>query len=315
MAPPFLGRTFSISPLALNNSHYISCGFFALREVRTIKGNFFSKVLKLRRIYIKERPERPEDTGPTFASRFSWQVPSNNTLTQQKTGASKPKVKGRSCAPLTGGSETERKNIHKREIHRQRGGMSAHMPRMSRGHALQGLLGMLGTLALMISATTPQWYNNTGLWGSQKSSDRTQSNDKTPPSTGRAQEAQLFFFGISLIMAAASFCTCLIFLFGWKNPKYFQDTEHEPSPAILFLTILLPTGCFFSVGWTIFTGQHLEEIQKNWSGLGFSYWLGVLAWTILVICIPVIFVITECIIYSRSDCDVDLTVGALEVEN
>lgn len=246
--------------------------------------------------------------------------------TRHRPGTSHPKPKGLFSAPFTGFLHqlpyhlyncAERRSTGQRSCSttKPRGKMSAKNSNccsaLSRGHTLQGVLGILGTLALMISATTPQWYNNSGLWESQDYSDPGSINETTIFCNRKAQEAQLFFIGMSLIMAAASFCTCLLILFCWKAREYSQDDQKASTPAKLFLTILSPTGFFFSVGWTIFTWQHLEEIQRSWTGLGYSYWLGVFAWTLLVICIPVIFLFSECILCNGSDSPADI----LEVEN
>ncbi|CAI9551324.1 unnamed protein product [Staurois parvus] len=165
----------------------------------------------------------------------------------------------------------------------------------SGGHWLQGVLGLLGTVALMVSVLTSQWYNGKGLW--DEVADKAKATNQTSLlQHNRVHGAQRFFAGLSFIMAAAGSCICLVYLFCLRPPRHPHHTLRMPNPGSLLLAVLPSTGFFFSVAWTIFTWQHREVITANWTRLGFSYWLGGLAWTSLLLLLPILYLVEECAI-------------------
>ncbi|KAM4617767.1 uncharacterized protein O3C94_021679 [Discoglossus pictus] len=173
--------------------------------------------------------------------------------------------------------------------------MPSSFVRLSGAQVVEGILGMTGTVALMVSALTSHWYNSKGLWESDPMSDQNGATNLTTANpTSRVREAQLFFTGLSFVMAAASFCICLVILFCWKPPLHNQDTRRTPKPGSLLLAVLLPTGLFLLVGWILFTWQRWEDIRSHWTFLGYSYWLGALAWTILLVIYPASYLRNEC---------------------
>ncbi|KAM8938765.1 uncharacterized protein RCH25_052385 [Pelodytes ibericus] len=180
-----------------------------------------------------------------------------------------------------------------------RSGGSAAMPTgcvtLSCVQILEGIAGFLGTLTLMASALTRHWYNNRGVWETDPFSEETSADNLTSAiPTSRVRKAQLFFTGLSFIMAAASFCLCVIFLFCWKPPRHDQETREPPRPGSLLLAVLLPTGLFFLLGWSIFTWQHWDDLQTFKSSLGYSYWLGASAWCLLLVFLPATYLVDVC---------------------
>ncbi|KAM5138251.1 uncharacterized protein ACMZJ9_016852 [Mantella aurantiaca] len=165
------------------------------------------------------------------------------------------------------------------------------MYRGSAAHRLQGVLGLLGTVAVMVSVLTPHWYNRRGLWESE-AAERTGVANRTDLLQGG--RVRMFFAGLSFIMAAAGSCICLIYLFCPRPPRHPHRTLSIPPPGSLLLAVLPPTGFFFSVVWTIFTWERREAITADWTGLGYSYWLGGFAWTALLILLPVLYLVDEC---------------------
>ncbi|XP_031756289.1 uncharacterized protein LOC101731218 [Xenopus tropicalis] len=178
----------------------------------------------------------------------------------------------------------------------KRGVAMARAPeRLSGAQKLQAIVGLLGTLHLMASAVTSNWYNRKGLWQSDPPSEGTDATRATIPMTNRqVRGAQLFFIGLSTVMAAAGFCLCLVLLVSWKPPRRSLDTRRTPSPGTLLLAVLLPTGLFFFLGWAAFTWQRWEDIQSQRISLGYSYWLGAPALTMLLFILPIIYIIDEC---------------------
>eukprot|EP00079_Xenopus_tropicalis_P034834 XP_017948605.1 PREDICTED: uncharacterized protein LOC101731218 [Xenopus tropicalis] len=199
----------------------------------------------------------------------------------------------------------------------KRGVAMARAPeRLSGAQKLQAIVGLLGTLHLMASAVTSNWYNRKGLWQSDPPSEATDATRATIPMTNRqVRGAQLFFIGLSTVMAAAGFCLCLVLLVSWKPPRRSLDTRRTPSPGTLLLAVLLPTGqptdpymddtpptdgpsqkncLFFFLGWAAFTWQRWEDIQSQRISLGYSYWLGAPALTMLLFILPIIYIIDEC---------------------
>lgn len=167
------------------------------------------------------------------------------------------------------------------------------MYRRSAGYLLQGVLGLLGTTALMVSVLTSRWYNNRGLW--DEVTDKAKATNQTALlQNSRVHGAQMFFAGLSFVMAAAGSCICLVYLFCLRPPRHPHPTFQMPKPGSLLLAVLPPTGFFFSVAWTIFTWQHREVITANWTRLGFSYWLGGVAWTALLLLLPILYLMEEC---------------------
>ncbi|XP_041445683.1 uncharacterized protein LOC121402899 isoform X2 [Xenopus laevis] len=114
--------------------------------------------------------------------------------------------------------------------------------RLSGAQKLQAIVGLLGTLHLMAAAVTSNWYNRKGLWQNDSPSDPTDVTRLTIPMTNRqVRGAQLFFIGLSTVMAAAGFCLCLVLLVSWKPTRRSQDARPTPSPGTLLLAVLLPT--------------------------------------------------------------------------
>ncbi|OCT82024.1 hypothetical protein XELAEV_18024532mg [Xenopus laevis] len=173
--------------------------------------------------------------------------------------------------------------------------MSRVPERLSGAQKLQAIVGLLGTLHLMASAVTSNWYNRKGLWQSDPPPNPTDVSRLTIPMTNRqVRGAQLFFIGLSTVMAAAGFCLCLVLLVSWKPPRRSQDARPTPSPGTLLLAVLLPTG------WAAFTWQRWEEIQSQRISLGYSYWLGAPALTMLLFILPIIYIIDKCTVRDGS---------------
>ncbi|KAM4723181.1 uncharacterized protein WCC33_009416 [Rhinophrynus dorsalis] len=179
--------------------------------------------------------------------------------------------------------------------------MSSSHIKLSGVQRLEVTQGLLGTLALMISVFTPHWYNSKGLWESVQpgSINQTTAMVTGQVSTRTIREAQLFFIGLSSVMAAASFCLCLVFMSCWRSPRHTKNAPQTPWSGSLLLAVLLPTGMFFFLGWIVFTWERWEDIQRRRISLGYSYWLGASAWTILLVSLPVTYVLDECT--SRKD--------------
>ncbi|MEE6522317.1 hypothetical protein FKM82_020806 [Ascaphus truei] len=167
---------------------------------------------------------------------------------------------------------------------------------LSGAEILEATLGVLGTLTLMVSALTSHWYDGMGLWEGDPISKQTgDTNQTAAETTKQVRAAQLVFTGLSIVMAAASFCLCLVTLFGWTPPRRTQETRRTARrPGPLLLAVLLPTGLFFLLGWASFTWQRWEDIQNNRTSLGYSYWMGASAWTILLVILPASYLIDEC---------------------
>lgn len=58
----------------------------------------------------------------------------------------------------------------------------------------------------------------------------------------------------------------------------------------------LSPGFFFLLCWSLFTYQHRKEIRQDFTGLGSSYWLGALGWTLLLVVEFIVFVAEQAVV-------------------
>ncbi|XP_041131372.1 1-aminocyclopropane-1-carboxylate synthase-like protein 1 isoform X4 [Polyodon spathula] len=114
-------------------------------------------------------------------------------------------------------------------------------------------------------------------------------------------EAERVFAVLAFILAGSCSCVCLLFILCWSSYTSRSSTSTSSQvnggkvlfPGTLLLVILFPTGLFFLISWSLFTRHHRDEIAGDFAQLGSCYWLGALAWVLLLVAVPVTFVIEQ----------------------
>lgn len=79
------------------------------------------------------------------------------------------------------------------------------------------------------------------------------------------------------------------------SSKLFSKVHHDSKLNLPPLPLLSP-GFFFLLSWCLFTYQHREELCQDFSGLGSSYWLGALGWTLLLVVETIVFIAEQAIV-------------------
>ncbi|CAL8260430.1 unnamed protein product [Merluccius merluccius] len=158
----------------------------------------------------------------------------------------------------------------------------------------EACVGLLGCACVCYAVWTPDWFAGGGLWTGESGGEDVLL---------MAQEVKVFGV-LSSLMAVSSAALCLVFALCWtsKTVHSYSNTRsllmagQMLYPTTLLLLTLAPTGFFFLLSWSLFTSQHIEEIQVNLPGLGSSYWLGVLGWALLLVVHPVVFLVEQCVV-------------------
>ncbi|XP_076126629.1 uncharacterized protein LOC143106270 [Alosa pseudoharengus] len=176
-----------------------------------------------------------------------------------------------------------------------------------RFQVIESCVGLLGCLFVTVAVGTPFWLGSQGLWTvvNTTSSDNewtVQDRGWTGDRVIKAlSESSRVFAVLAFVMAVCSGVLCLIFALCWTHNTVHTYTNARSllmvgtalNPTTLLLITLSLTGFFFLLPWALFTHHHLAEIRNDISRLGFSYWLGVLGWVLLLAVEPVVFVVEQ----------------------
>ncbi|XP_014343573.1 uncharacterized protein SI:CH211-256A21.4 [Latimeria chalumnae] len=172
---------------------------------------------------------------------------------------------------------------------------------------IQSVWGLIGSICLIYSVCSPFWFQGKGLWTdpgitSRQAGDNETSGTEGPLRTATksvdysAIEAERVFGVLAVIMAVSSVFMCLLFIFCWSSNKH-TFSKLNPGlrlyPGTLLITVLVPTGFFFLVSWSVFTRQHKDQLKSDISQFGSSYWLGAVAWICLIVILPATYVIDQ----------------------
>uniref|UniRef100_A0A3Q2ZI86 Si:ch211-256a21.4 n=1 Tax=Kryptolebias marmoratus TaxID=37003 RepID=A0A3Q2ZI86_KRYMA len=156
----------------------------------------------------------------------------------------------------------------------------------------ESCLGLAGCLCVSYAVWSPFWLNEKGLWTCNHNiSDQ---NDL---------EAERVFGVLSFLMAVSTGALCLVFALCWTSQTVRSYTNTHPFlkagqalyPTTLLMLTLAST-FFFLLSWSFFTYQHWEEIRKDFSGLGNSYWLGAVGWILLLVVEVIVFVAEQAVV-------------------
>ncbi|XP_067850122.1 uncharacterized protein si:ch211-256a21.4 isoform X3 [Heptranchias perlo] len=146
---------------------------------------------------------------------------------------------------------------------------------------LQNVLGIIGSVALIYSVFSPDWYQSKGLWHTPDIINKTAAeNVQLHHQLSRAVEVERIFGMIASMMAVTAVCICLLLIFCW-DPDNYSESKMNPGrvlhPGELLLVVLVPTALLFLISWSLFTNRHKKQI-KNISQLGSGYWMGMCSW-------------------------------------
>uniref|UniRef100_H3BD65 Uncharacterized protein n=1 Tax=Latimeria chalumnae TaxID=7897 RepID=H3BD65_LATCH len=157
---------------------------------------------------------------------------------------------------------------------------------------IQSVWGLIGSICLIYSVCSPFWFQGKGLWTDPGITSRQAGDNETFFSI----EAERVFGVLAVIMAVSSVFMCLLFIFCWSSNKH-TFSKLNPGlrlyPGTLLITVLVPTGFFFLVSWSVFTRQHKDQLKSDISQFGSSYWLGAVAWICLIVILPATYVIDQ----------------------
>ncbi|XP_051885511.1 uncharacterized protein si:ch211-256a21.4 [Pristis pectinata] len=155
---------------------------------------------------------------------------------------------------------------------------------------LQNISGIIGSVALIYSVCSPEWYEGKGLW---------HTADITQPATqlSRAVETERVLGVIASMMAGTAICLCLLFSFCW-DPDTYSESKMNPGrlrhPGKLLLIILMPTALLYFIPWCSYTSRHKEQIKNDFTKLGSAYWMGICSCLTLLVILPIIYLIEQC---------------------
>ncbi|XP_024281120.1 uncharacterized protein LOC112253366 [Oncorhynchus tshawytscha] len=174
---------------------------------------------------------------------------------------------------------------------------------VSRFRLAESCVGLAGCLCVAYSVWTPRWLNDKGLWTNGDNSTNTDI-DQTRGIIFNTLEAEQVFGVLSFFMAVSSGALCLVFALCWtsqtvrsySNTRSLLMAGQALYPTVLLLLVLGPTGFFFLLSWSLFTYQHWVEINDDFTCLGSSYWMGALGWALLLIALPVVFLVEQCVV-------------------
>ncbi|XP_056138514.1 uncharacterized protein si:ch211-256a21.4 [Lampris incognitus] len=165
-------------------------------------------------------------------------------------------------------------------------------------------LGLVGCLCISYSVWTPFWLADRGLWTRWNNTQKYQAGDHTDDVIFHALEAEQVFGALSFLMAVSSSALCLVFALCWtsetvrsySNTRSLLMSGQALYPTTLLLLVLAPTGFFFLLSWSLFTYQHQEQIRQDFTCLGSSYWFGASGWVLLLVVLPAVFVVEQCVV-------------------
>ncbi|KAG7521697.1 hypothetical protein JOB18_004503 [Solea senegalensis] len=174
---------------------------------------------------------------------------------------------------------------------------------ISRFRFTQSCVGLAGCLCVCYAVWTPFWLKDRGLWAEWNSTD-SQQTSHIHSTVFNAAEAERVFGVLSSIMAMSTGALCLVFALCWtsqtvrsySNTRSLLMAGQALYPTTLLLLTMLSTGFFFLLGWALFTYQHREEIQQDFSQLGSSYWLGALGWVLLLVVETIVFITEQIVV-------------------
>ncbi|TSK45822.1 hypothetical protein Baya_4913 [Bagarius yarrelli] len=172
----------------------------------------------------------------------------------------------------------------------------------SRFRFAESCLGLVGCICISYAVWMPDWLDGKGLWsrGNESSSDDSRTQGNTIQGLG----PHSVFAGFSFLMALSSGILCLLFALCWtsktvlsySNTRSLLMAGQALYPTTLLLSTLLPTGFFFLLSWALFTSQHIADIRDDLTRLGTCYWLGAVGWALLLVILPVVFLVEQCVV-------------------
>ncbi|KAM7414301.1 hypothetical protein PAMA_019222 [Pampus argenteus] len=174
---------------------------------------------------------------------------------------------------------------------------------ISRFRFVQCCVGLAGCLCVSYAVWTPCWLKNKGLWTEWNNTNSDQTNHKDS-NVFSALEAERVFGVLSFLMAVSTGALSLVFALCWtsktvlsySNTRSLLIAGQALYPTTLLLLAMASTGFFFLLSWSFFTYQHREEIGKDFSKLGSSYWLGALGWVLLLVVETIVFVAEQLVV-------------------
>uniref|UniRef100_A0A3B3QFW3 Si:ch211-256a21.4 n=1 Tax=Paramormyrops kingsleyae TaxID=1676925 RepID=A0A3B3QFW3_9TELE len=113
--------------------------------------------------------------------------------------------------------------------------------------------------------------------------------------------AEYVFAILSFLMGLSSGVLCLTFAFCWTSQtvrSYSNTRSLLMVGQMLYPTtlLLITLSFFFLLCWSFFTYQNWGDISANPSQLGSSYWLGAMGLILLLVVLPVVFTVEQCIV-------------------
>ncbi|XP_055505379.1 uncharacterized protein si:ch211-256a21.4 [Leucoraja erinacea] len=150
--------------------------------------------------------------------------------------------------------------------------------------------GTVGSVALIYSVCSRDWYAGRGLW--YKDSITQPANQLS-----RAVETERVLGVIASMMAVIAICLCLLFSFCW-DPYTYSESKMNPGrirhPEKLLLTVLMPTALLYFISWCSYTSRYKEQIRSDITKLGSAYWAGICSCLTLLVILPIIHFTKEC---------------------
>ncbi|KAF7702197.1 hypothetical protein C0J45_9566 [Silurus meridionalis] len=172
----------------------------------------------------------------------------------------------------------------------------------SRFRFAESCLGLMGCLCISYAVWTPEWMDGKGLWSTGNESNSLGSWTQEHAIQGLGPDR--VFAALSFLMAVSSGILCLLFAFCWtsktvlsySNTRSLLMAGQALYPTTLLLITLLPTGFFFLLSWALFTSNHIAEMRNDLTRMGSSFWLGAVGWALLLVVLPVVFLVEQCIV-------------------
>ncbi|XP_078270936.1 uncharacterized protein LOC144602106 [Rhinoraja longicauda] len=158
--------------------------------------------------------------------------------------------------------------------------------------------GIAGSVALVYSVCSSDWYSGRGLWWAD-------SVEHAASQLSRAVETERVLGVIASMMAVIAICLCLLFSFCW-DPYTYSESKMNPGrirhPEKLLLTVLMSTALLYFISWCSYTNRYKEQIRSDITKLGSAYWAGICSCLTLLVILPIIYLMEQCAL-SKTETD------------